>query len=126
MKNKAKILNCHSSEVGRLVYDKSNSRSRAEFVNLMNKKENPNEDEFMSKIDTVKKGKMKEVAEADAQARVQSAKDYLDSLKTKRSDSLTCGPRVRVNQVDKLILQQMIFKDLFNSIKQNFPQGIVQ
>ena len=124
MKNKADVLNCHSKEVGQKVYDQSNTRTKSEFTNFMNKKENPSENEILSNIDSDKKSKMKALAKADNEARLKNAQEYLDSLKAKTYENTKLGKRVKVNQLDRILLQQLIFQDLFGSIKQDFPKGI--
>ena len=41
MRSKSKVLNMHSEDVGRQIYDKSNARTRAEFINSISSKETP-------------------------------------------------------------------------------------
>lgn len=125
MKKTAKIINMHSEDVGRLVYHKNGPRIRAEFANFMdvNVDSPAKKIKLTDEVDIEKERKMQALEEADAEKRKQDAEAYLESEREKRKRSLPIGKRRRLTAQQKEFLQELVFKELFNSTYQDFPDG---
>ena len=80
MKNKAQVLNSHSEDVGREIYDKSNARVRAEFINYMKSKEGgESTKKTPTNFDLIMREQMKEAEIADAAIRRKRAQEFLEN-----------------------------------------------
>ena len=127
MRNSSKVIAMHSEGVGRSIYHKKGSIIRAEFANYMDTNvDSPRKKIKLSEnIDKEKAQKMQIMENADAETRQLNAKAYLEAQKEKRDTNLPTGRRRRLTQVDKQFLQNLIYAEVFQSRKQNFPQGNV-
>ena len=128
MKKTSKVINNHSEDVGRSIYHKKGPLIRAEFANYMEKNvDSPSKKiKLADEVDKEKEKRMQVMDEADAQTRKINAKAYLEAEKEKRDASLPTGRRRRLNAIDKRFLQDLIFEEIFQSSKQDFPQGKLQ
>ena len=124
MQARSKTLNAHSSEVGRQIYDASKPIVRTEFVNfchIKDKAKDPNR--HLLNLNSTKLQEMKETDELDEMKKRRRAEDLLQKDREKRNMSRSLGKRCRVLPNDRYLLQQIVFKNVFQNVYSDFPQG---
>ena len=125
MRKKTQILNAHSELVGRNIYDQSQSRVRAEFVNYMSFLEAPGKRKRdSSNFDIENRKRMRSQEKVDAITRRENAEKYLAKEEEIRNRTAPVGSRRKLLPNDRLYLQKLIKKEVFGDIVQDFPQGI--
>lgn len=122
MKTKSKVINMHSEEVGRHVYDKSNSRTRAEFVNSMTSKETPLK-EMKKRPDKKRKIEMEQMEDKDSKTRKKHAQEFLQTLRSERIQNRKRNTRCCMSPPDRSFLLNLVYQEVFHSIRQEFPKG---
>lgn len=130
MKNKAKVISNHSDEVGRKWYDPTKIVTRAEFVNKVNAiestKEENKEDNELSDFERDREERMEDLEKIDEKIRMKEASEFLknekDNMIARRRKR---GPRNKVDLNDRYFLLELVHKEVFQSVHQDFPQGIM-
>ena len=124
MRTKCDILNNHSRDVGRIIYDKSAPMIRAEFVAHRDAVENPEKSpELCTEFEKEMEDEMENLEREDRQVRERNARAFLQAEKSKRSHGNVVGPRVRVTQEDRIFLQQFVFEEVYASEYGDFEKG---
>ena len=125
MRSKSDALNMHSETVGRHIYDKSNSRIRCEYVNLMDISERDKSAAPLSPTqDDASDKEMKDIENADKEASIKHAREYLDQERSKKDVNVPLGKRCKVNPLHRFILQTLVSEEIFSSEYKEFPEGI--
>ena len=122
MKQKVKILNNHSQKVGQDIYDITNSRVRVEYVEYLNKIESKKNKVVKKRIDIEREERKKNMILADEKLREKNARNFLIQEEKKRKQNVRFTNRCNVKPDQKSFLQDIIFKELFNSRIQKFPK----
>lgn len=123
MRNIGRVLNNHSDAVGAFNYDKLNRKKRAEMVNHFEKQEIPTTSQDETKTDDEREKRKKEKRKDDEKARKKHAEEYLREQYEIRSSKRVYGKRLVVLPNQRMFLMKLIFKEVFNSIVQDFPHG---
>ena len=121
MKSKGRILNNHSQKVGQDIYDITNSRIRVEYVGFMEKIEKKKGSDKKVEKNYEREERKKQMEMEDEELRLEHAKQFLESEDIKRKRNLGFHKRCNVRPNDKTLLQKAVFKDIFNSKVQKFP-----
>ena len=124
MRNQSKSLNCHSEDVGRIIYHES-SIVRSEFVNHTDYVEGSpaKKKAKLSVVDKKRQEEMDEMEEADEKARKLKAQEFMEITRAKRSANVRCGNRVKVQPNHLEFLQKLVLEKVFNNVYQHFPKG---
>ena len=124
MRAKSKVLNNHSQDVGRIIYDKSGPVVRVEFVAHRDAIENPQKSsEPLTEFESEMQEDMEKMDKEDKKIRERNARSFLEAQKEKRSQNKVVGPRICVGQADRIFLQEFVFEEVFCSIYSYFPKG---
>ena len=112
----------HSEDVGRQIYDKSNARTRAEFINSISSKETPQK-KREKRGDKKRRIEMNQMEEEDAKNRKKNAAEFLQKLRIENSQNRRKSSRCNLSPPDRRFLQKLVFEEVFQSKLQEFPKG---
>ena len=126
MQARCKTLNSHSSDVGRIFYDKADTRFRAEFVNYSDNIEKMSTDDCASDTDEdyyQKAEKRRRIDEEDLTKSVEKAKETLNEYRLNKKLNSNMNLTKKIKSADRLFLQKLIFEECFDSNLQLFPNN---